>query len=209
MGTQLTRWDGMIAMVTGALLLVWWIPVATLLPTLDPTVEILDIVEDALWMPLNVAGMVAAILLPGVLVSFYLAQKGTISKAGQVGFYLSLLGAVMFAWAQSEQTLMWPRLAAEAPELVDFEFFLLGELRFDVLYWPSYVFLGIGLFLFGRSTASAGVFHRWAGHLLWFGGITFGLSGIAFGLRFLAVLAFGSALIWMGYLQWRDRASAW
>ena len=209
MGTQLTRWDGMIGMVTGALLLVWWIPVATLLPTLDPTVEILDIVDKAAWLPLNLAGMIAAILLPGVLVSFYLAQKGVISKVGQVGFYLSLLGAVMFAWVQSEQTLVLPRMVQEAPELIDFDFVLLGELRFDVFYWPSYALLGIGLLLFGRSTVSAGVFPLWAGRMLWFGGLIFGFSGIAIGLRFVAVLLFGSALIWMGYLQWRDRQAAW
>ena len=92
MGTQLIRWDGMISMVTGGLLVVWWILVATLFPTLDPTVGMVDIVGESTWLPFSVPGAVAAILLPGVIVSLYMAQKGMVSKAGQVGFYLSLVG---------------------------------------------------------------------------------------------------------------------
>ena len=144
-----------------------------------------------------------------MLVSLYMAQKGLVSKVGQVGFYLSLLGAVMFAWAQIEQTLVWPRFVEEAPDLVDYSLPLLGELRFDVIYWPAHILMAVGLFLFGRSTVKAGVFPRWAGHLLWIGGLTFGISGIVLGLRFLAVLIFGPALIWMGFLQWRDREAGY
>ena len=209
MGTQLIRWDGMISMVTGGLLLVWWILVATLLTTLDPTIGLLDIVGESAWLPFSLPGMVAAILLPGVIVSLYMAQKGMVSKVGQVGFYLTLLGSVLFAWVQIEQTLVWPRIVEEAPQLVDYNLPLLGDIRFDVIYWPAHVLLGVGLLLFGRATAKAGVFPRWAGHLLWFGGLTFGISGIVFGLRFLSIIMFGPALIWMGYLQWRDRGAAY
>ena len=209
MGTQLIRWDGMISMVTGGLLMVWWIMVATLLPTLDPTVGLLDIVEESAWLPFSLPGMVAAILLPGVIVSLYMAQKGMVSKSGQVGFYLALLGSVMFAWVQVEQTLVWPRIVDEAPQLVDYSLPLLGDIRFDVIYWPAHVLLAVGLLLFGRSTAKAGVFPKWAGHLLWFGGLTFGISGIVMGLRFLSIVTFGPALIWMGYLQWRDRGAGY
>ena len=209
MGTQLIRWDGMISMVTGGLLVVWWILVATLFPTLDPTVGMVDIVGESTWLPFSVPGAVAAILLPGVIVSLYMAQKGMVSKAGQVGFYLSLLGSVMFAWVQLEQTFVWPRIVEEAPNLVDYSFPLLGNNQFDFIYWPAHLLLAVGLFLFGQATVKAGVFPRWAGHLLWFGGLTFGISGIVLGLRFLSIITFGPALIWMGFLQWRDRGAAY
>ncbi len=209
MGTQLIRWDGMIGMITGVLLLVWWILVSTLVPSIDPTVELLDVVGKSAWLPFSLPGMVAAILLPGVIVSLYFPQKGMVSKVGQAGFYLSLLGAVMFAWVQTEQTLLWPRLVEEAPHLVDYNLPLIGDVRLDFIYWPAHLLLAIGLLLFGRATAKAGVFPRWAGHLLWVGGLMFGISGIVLGLRFLAVLTLGPALIWMGYLQWRDRGTAY
>lgn len=209
MGTQLIRWDGMISMVTGGLLVVWWILVATLFPTLDPTVGMVDIVGESTWLPFSLPGAVAAILLPGVIVSLYMAQKGMVSKAGQVGFYLSLVGSVMFAWVQLEQTFVWPRIVEEAPNLVDYSFPLLGNNQFDFIYWPAHLLLAVGLFLFGQATVKAGVFPRWAGHLLWFGGLTFGISGIVLGLRFLSIITFGSALIWMGFLQWRDRGAAY
>ncbi len=205
MGTQLIRWDGMIAIVTGVLLLVWWILVATLLPTLDPTVGLLDIVGESAWGIYSLPGMVAAILLPGVITSLYLAQKGLVSRVGQVGFYLSLTGSVMFAWVQIEQTLIWPKIVEDAPHLLDYTIPLIGEVRLDAIYWPAHIFMGIGFLLFGFATAKSGAFPRWAGHLLWFGGLTFGLSGIVLGLRFLSILAFAPALIWMGYCQWRDR----
>ncbi len=209
MGTQLIRWDGMISMVTGGLLVVWWILVATLFPTLDPTVGMVDIVGESTWLPFSVPGAVAAILLPGVIVSLYMAQKGMVSKAGQVGFYLSLVGSVMFAWVQLEQTFIWPRIVEEAPNLVDYSFPLLGNNQFDFIYWPAHLLLAVGLLLFGRATVKAGVFPRWAGHLLWFGGLTFGISGIVLGLRFLSIITLGPALIWMGFLQWRDRGAAY
>ena len=209
MGTQLIRWDGMISMVTGGLLVVWWILVATLFPTLDPTVGMVDIVGESTWLPFSVPGAVAAILLPGVIVSLYMAQKGMVSKAGQVGFYLSLVGSVMFAWVQIEQTFVWPRIVEEAPNLVDYSFPLLGNNQFDFIYWPAHLLLAVGLFMFGQATVKAGVFPRWAGHLLWFGGLTFGISGIVLGLRFLSIITFGPALIWMGFLQWRDRGAAY
>ena len=209
MGTQLIRWDGLIGMVTGALLLVWWIPVSTLLPRLNASVDLLEMVGKSTWQPFNVPGMVAAILLPGVIVSLYIAQKGMISKVGQVGFYLSLLGTVMFAWVQIEQTLVWPKLVEEAPHLVDFNGPMFRDIPFAVIYWSGHGLLGIGLFLFGRSTLNGRVFPRWAGHLFWFGGLIFGISGPLPWLRFLGILALGPALIWMGYLQWRDRGTAY
>ncbi|MYB49503.1 MAG: hypothetical protein F4X72_09630 [Dehalococcoidia bacterium] len=209
MGTQLIRWDGMISMVTGGLLVVWWILVATLFPTLDPTVGMVDIVGESTWLPFSLPGAVAAILLPGVIVSLYMAQKGMVSKAGQVGFYLSLVGSVMFAWVQIEQTFVWPRIVEEAPNLVDYSFPILGNNQFDFIYWPAHLLLAVGLFLFGQATVKAGVFPRWTGHLLWFGGLTFGISGIVLGLRFLSIITFGPALIWMGFLQWRDRGAAY
>ena len=209
MGTQLIRWDGMISMVTGGLLVVWWILVATLFPTIDPTVGMVDIVGESTWLPFSLPGAVAAILLPGVIVSLYMAQKGMVSKAGQVGFYLSLVGSVMFAWVQLEQTFVWPRIVEEAPNLVDYSFPLLGNNQFDFIYWPAHLLLAVGLLLFGRATVKAGVFPRWAGHLLWFGGLTFGISGIVLGLRFLSIITLGPALIWMGFLQWRDRGAAY
>ncbi len=209
MGTQLIRWDGMISMVTGGLLLVWWILVATLFPTLDPTVGMVDIVGESAWLPFSLPGAVAAILLPGVIVSLYMAQKGMVSRVGQVGFYLSLLGSVMFAWVQIEQTFVWPRIMEEAPNLEYYSFPLLGNNQFDFIYWPAHLLLAVGLFLFGQATARAGVFPRWAGHLLWFGGLTFGISGIVLGLRFLSIITLGPALIWMGFLQWRDRGAAY
>lgn len=209
MGTQLIRWDGMIAMVTGGLLVLWWVLVTTMLSTIDPTFDLLDLTESSVWLPFSLPGMVAAFLLPGVLVSFYIAQKGMVSKSGQIGFYLAFIGAVMFAWVQAEQTLVWPRIVEEAPDLVDYSLPLVGDLRFDIIYWPSHILLAVGMFLFGRSTAKAGVFPRWAGHLLWLGGFTFGISGIVLGLRFLAVAILGPALLWMGFLQWRDREAAY
>ena len=209
MGTQLIRWDGMIAMITGVLLLVWWILVSTLLPGLNAELDLLDLVDKSTWFAFNVPGMVAAILLPGVFVSLYIAQKGVVTKVGQVGFYLSLLGSVIFAWVQLEQTIVWPRLVEEAPQLLDINGPMIRDIPFAVTYLIAHTLLGIGLLLFGRTTLKAGVFPKWAGHLFWFGGLIFGLSGPIPWLRFLAVLALGPALIWMGYLLWRDRGTAY
>lgn len=209
MGTQLTRWDGLMGMVTGGLLLIWWFPVATLVPPLNAGLDLQGMVSNSTWMPYNVPGMMAAILLPAVITSLYVAQKGMISKVGQVGFFLSLLGTVMFAWVQIEQTVVWPRLLEESPALVDFNGPMFRDIPFALTYWSGHGFLGVGLLLFGRATARAGAFPLWAGRLLWLGGLMFGISGVLVWLRFLAILGLAPALMWMGYLQWRDRAAAY
>ena len=209
MGTQLIRWDGMIGMVTGALLIVWWVLVSILLPGLNADLDLLVLVDNSTWFAFNVPGLVAAIFLPGVLVSLYIAQKGIVSKAGQIGFYLSLLGSVIFAWVQLEQTLVWPTLVEGAPQLLDINGPMIRDIPFAATYLSGYALMGVGLFLFGRATLKAGVFPKWAGHLFWFGGLMFGFSGPIPWLRFLAVIALGTALIWMGYLLWRDRAAAY
>lgn len=209
MGTQLIRWDGMIGMIAGVLLLVWWIPVSTILPRLNEELDLLVTVSNSMWFLFNMPGMVAAILLPGVLVSLFIVQKGILSKGGQYGFYLSLLGSVIFVWAQFEQTLVWPKLVEEAPQLLDINGPMIRDIPFAVTYLSAFALLGIGLFLFGRATSKAGVFPKWAGHLLWFGGLMFGFSGPIPWLRFLAVITLGPALIWMGYLLWRDRGTAY
>ncbi len=209
MGTQLIRWDGIIGMATGVLLLVWWIPMSTILPRLNADVDLLGTVGNSMWFIYSVPGMAAAILLPGVLVSLYIVQKGIVSKLGQAGFYLSLLGSVMFAWVQLDQTLIWPKLVEEAPQLVDLNGPMFRDIPFAIVYWSGHLLLGIGLLLFGRTTAKAGVFPKWAGQLFWFGGLMFGLSGPIPWLRFLAVITLGPALIWMGYLLWRDRGTAY
>ena len=162
MGTQLIRWDGMISMVTGGLLLVWWILVASLVPSIDPTVELLDVVSKSAWLPFSLPGMVASILLPGVIVSLYFAQKGMVSKVGQAGFYLSLLGAVMFRVGADRAD---PRLAQDwwkkrhTSWTTAYRYLAMSS--FDFIYWPAHLLLGIGLLLFGRATVKAGVFPRW------------------------------------------------
>jgi|GEM_PF-949875 hypothetical protein len=209
MGAQLTRWDGLIAMVTGVLLMLWWLLVTTLLPSLEVEVDLAVLVGESAWVPYSLLGMVGTILLPGVIVSLYVYQKGTMTTVGQVGFYLSLLGTVMFAWVQIQQTLVWPVLLDEAPQLVDNSGPLFGDALFATVYWSAHGIMGIGFILFGRATARGRAFPRWAGILLAFGGAVVGLSGLVLAMRFVGVLALGPALIWMGFLQWRDRGAGY
>lgn len=205
MGAQLTRWDGLIAMVTGVLLILWWLLVTTLLSSFEVEVDLAALVGESAWVPYSLLGMVGAILLPGVIVSLYVYQKGTMTTVGQVGFYLSLLGTVMFAWVQIEQTLVWPILVDQAPQLVDFSGPMFGDALFATIYWVAHGSISVGFILFGRATARARAFPRWAGILLAFGGPVMGLGGLVLAMRFVGVLALGTALVWIGFLQWRDR----
>lgn len=209
MGTQLTRWDGLIAILTGSLLLLWWFPVLTLLPDLNAGVDLAELASNSTWALYNAPGAVAAVLLPGVIVSLYMCQKPVMTKAGQVGFYLSLVGAVIFAWVQLEQTLVWPPLIAESPDLLKLGGAMFRDLPFAAVYWSGHGLMGIGLALFGRTTSRIRVFPRWAGLLMAFGGLGVSVPIVVPWIRIIGVLMLGPALIWMGYILWRDRATAY
>lgn len=209
MGTQLTRWDGLIASLTGALLLLWWFPVLTLLPDLNDGVDLVEMVSNSTWALYNAPGAVAAVLLPGVIVSLYMCQKPVMTKVGQIGFYLSLVGAVIFAWVQLEQTLVWPPLLAESPDLLKLGGAMFRDLPFAAVYWSGHALMGIGLALFGRTTSRIKVFPRWAGLLMAFGGLGVSVPIVVPWIRIIGVLMLGPALIWMGYILWRDRATAY
>ncbi len=209
MGTQLTRWDGLIAIATGVLLMLWWLLVTTLLPSLEVEVDLAALAGESAWAPYSALGMVGAILLPGVIVSLYVYQKGTMTTVGQVGFYLSLLGTVMFAWVQAEQTLVWPVLVDEAPHLVDFSGPMFGDALFAAVYWSAHGIVSVGFILFGRAMVRARVFPKWAGILLAFGGAVLGIGGLVLAMRLIGVFALGAALVWTGFLQWRDRHASY
>lgn len=208
MGTQLTRWDGFITIATGVLLFLWWLLVATLLPPVAVDVNWGTIVANDTWAPYSLLGAVGTVLLPIVIVSVYISQKGGMAKLGRVGLYFSLVGAIIFAWVQLEQTLVWPVLLEEAPELVDFDGPMFGDTLFAYVYWLSHATLGIGLLLFGVATVRAKVFPRWAGIFLAFGGPVVGFSAFILATRFVGVLALTVSFVWIGYLQWRDRGAA-
>ncbi len=208
MGTQLTRWDGLVTIATGILLFLWWMLVTTLLPSLAVEVDLAAIVRNDAWVLYSLLGAVGTVLLPIVIVSVYIAQTGKMATLGRIGLYLSLVGAVAFAWVQIDQTLVWPVLLEEAPELVDLHGPMFGDALFASVYWLSHAALGIGLLLLGVATARAKVFPRWAGILLAFGGPVVGAGAFILAMRFVGILALTISLVWIGYLQWRDRGAA-
>lgn len=209
MGTQLTRWDGLVVGLTGALLLIWWLPVSTLVPDLNARGDLTVMVDNSTWALYNAPGAVAAVLLPGVIVGLYVCQKPVMTKVGQVGFYLALVGAVIFAWVQLEQTLVWPTLLAESPGLLELSGAMFASPPFAAVYWVGHGMMGVGFALFGRTTSRLRVFPRWAGLLMAFGGLGLCIPIVIPWIRILGVLMLGPALMWMGYILWRDRLTAY
>ena len=209
MGTQLTRWDGLIAGLTGALLLIWWLPVLTLLPDLNARWDLAAMVDNSTWALYNAPGAIAAVLLPWVIVGLYVCQKPVMTKVGRVGFYLSLIGAVIFAWVQLEQTLVWPTLLAESPDLLELGGAMFASPPFAAVFWAGHGMMGIGLAMFGRAASRLRVFPRWAGLLMAFGGLGLSIPIVIPWIRIIGVLMLGPALMWMGYILWRDRLTAY
>ena len=200
MTPRLLRLSGSVTIATGALLILWWGLMGTMAPSGGDNL-LLEMVRHPNWTLINALGSAHAVLLPLALVGLYACQVEKVGTLGLVGFVLAFLGAVLTAWIQVEETLVWPLLATHAPTLVDMK----GPMFSDPAFFGTYVLMGVlfipGALIFGIAAARARVLPRWGAILLAVGAPLFGIGGLFFVVRTVGALLFTAALVWLGYAQ--------
>jgi hypothetical protein len=202
MKQRLLRWSGLVTISTGVLLILWWGLMGTMVPSGGDNV-LLEMVRNSNWVIINALGSIHAVLLPLALIGLYARQVEEVGALGLVGFVLAFLGAVLTAWIQVEETLLWPLLAAHAPDLVDMK----GPMFADTAFFATYILMGAffipGSLILGVATARAKVLPRWGAILLAVGAPLFGIGGLFLVVRTIGALLFTAALIWLGVAQWK------
>jgi hypothetical protein len=191
--SNLMRWGGLAALVGGALLVV-----VNILESLFFGSQ-LDIaaVTSSTWIILEVAFLVAEILIILGLVVLYARQSEQVGTLGLIAFLVALTGTVLVAGIDWSAAFFAPWLAGIAPPgLLDAE----PTGTFVAGIFLSLVLTALGWLLFGVASLQAGVLPRGAAVLLMVGAVLMLVMSIL-EIPF-DVVVFGVALSWMGYALW-------
>lgn len=203
---SLVKLSGVVTIVSGVLLLLWWGLMVIPMPAPGSKTLLLDMVTHRAWVPLNAVGSFATMLLPLALVGLYAMQSDRFGMLGMLGFLLSFLGSLLYMWIQVDETVLWPLLAAHTPELVDMD----GPMFADPVFSATYVLMGAlyipGVIAFGIAMFRARLLPRAGVVLFALGAAVFGIGGPLFVVRTLGVILQAAGLVWLGRAQWK-RAS--
>lgn len=101
------------------------------------------------WLLIESADVVGELGILAALVAVHRSQREGVGPVGRAGFWLSAVGAVLFA----ASTLMWLLPPADGVVL-------------DILFNGALLSWLVGLPLLGAGTVQAGVLPRWCGWLL-------------------------------------------
>ena len=181
--SDLIRWGGLAAMLSGALV------IAMMLLT--------GLVAEGFFYLLILAFLLLAVALPGL----HAQQAGRSGLMGRIGFVVTLIGAVAIAVLS----------AAVAVAENFFGFDPEGSAVIGIVFLVFLAFI-VGLMLFGIATIRAGVLPRGAAWLLVLGlplalvidlltGAFFEEEATPWGF-YIGSLAFAVGLIWLGYAAW-------
>lgn len=198
---SLTRWTGPLAMFAALLLLVLGVLPWLLLPAGRPVVE--WVLDDA-WLILSVPAFVLALLLPLALTGLYAGQVEETGLLGLLGFVVAFLGLLLLAAFQFDLAFVWPTLAAQAPELIDFSGPMFRDPPFSVVHSVMGPLHTLGFVLFGVATFRGRVFPRSCAVLFTIGMVlSAGILLPPLIIRAIGAVPAAVAFVWMGYTLWR------
>ncbi|WP_455382289.1 hypothetical protein [Salinispira pacifica] len=191
--------------LSGLLLIIWWLLLGlTLLPGGSGR-SFAAMVLTPGWVPINVIGLVATLLLAIGLSGFLARQAERPGTLGFLGAIVSIAGVVLFGALQFDETFVWPLLAVHAPQLMEpggpmFTNgpFLSVYLIMGVLFAGGFVLLAVHLI---RLKSHPLVLEL----LLLVGAVLFaGGTLVPVFVRTVGVLLLGASLMWWG-LRGRGR----
>jgi hypothetical protein len=158
-----------------------------------------DATQHSLWIPGQLMHVIGAMFIPFGLLGLYAAQRRQTGRLGLVGFALALVGTALFLTDGLIALIIFPAVAARAPELLAPD----GALnRGSVL--AAFVAIAatnmIGYVIFGLATLRAGLFPRGAAILWLIGAVLFNLPPGPLPMVVLATggVLWGVSAIWLG-----------
>lgn len=200
-----TQWSGYFNIASGILMFLFWYLYAILLPYGQLSTTLSMLVLNKNWTFVNILGSLGALLGIVGLVGLFISTGDKLGKFATLGFIIALIGSILMFIALMRDTLLWPILAEHNPNLLDFS----GPIYTSKTFLPFFIFSGViytlGNVIFGLAIANSGLYPVWAGHLLAWGALLFGL-GAAFGewqviIRSIGITALSISLVWLGYLM--------
>jgi uncharacterized membrane protein len=205
----LLRWSGLAAIVAGVLEALFAVldfllfpPSQSFIPT--SAMSFSQQAATNAWLIEQVVNWVAKVFLLWALVGLYSRQAKEAGALGFIAFLLAFVGVALVFGTIWGFFILAPGLARAAPAFLDSpvtQFSLLPGLVGVIL---PFALALVGILLFGLASLRAKVFPRWAAVLLIVAPLLQVVKGFI-GLPFVADLAFGAGLVWMGYTLWSEK----
>jgi hypothetical protein len=204
----LLRWSGLAAIVAGTLEALNAVMDFLLFPPRQSLVHasVMSFSQQAVtnaWAIQQTVNWVAKVFLLWALVGLYSRQSNEAGVLGFIAFLLSFVGIALVFGAIFGYFLLAPDLARVAPAFLDggpTQLSLVGLLAFILPFLVAQV----GILLFGVASWRAKVFPRWAAALFILTPLLFVVDSFI-NLPFIADIAFGVGLVWMGYTLWAEQ----
>ena len=197
---KLIKLGGTLNILTGVLLVLWWLLMGLLLPQAAAKDNFDIIVTHSNWIPINLIGFVAVQMWSLSFFFIFLVKSDKIKIRGIVGFILGEIGIVWYACIQYYETFIWPVVGRQYPEMVKIEGALVfGDTTVLIPLMLSGVFLGLGYILICIDLFKEKIFSKGVIWMLLIGALLFG-NGIVIGIRTIGLILFVIAFIKIGFV---------
>ena len=205
MGDNFLHISGLINVIAGVTLIVYWYAFALFLPYRKLSTTLSILVKNRNWTWINGLGVFGA--LSGLLgqAGIYVIQAANTNLYASFGFYIASAGTTLLIGTMLWETILWPILVKHEETLLDFQ----GPIYTSKTFFPFFIVAGLiyslGYILVGIGIVQADVLPRAAGYLLAVGAPTFGLGAI-FGkaqgyVRSAGITLMSGGLIWLGLVM--------
>ena len=202
MATYFIDISGILNIIAGVLLLVYWYAFAIFMPYRQLSTTLSILVENRNWTWINTLGVLGALFAllgqPGILA----AQSPGFGWLGLIGFFIASGGTVLLIGTMLWETILWPILVGHDARLLDFQ----GPIYTSRTFLPFFILAGL-IYSLGYILVGVGIMQT--GTLPWYGGLLLAIGAPAFGLgsmfgkyqvypRTLGVTLLSVGLIWLG-----------
>jgi len=197
MASEFIDTAGILNVISGAALLVYWYSYALFMPYRRLSTTLSLLVKNRYWTPINALGVIGA--LAGMLgqTGILVAQMEKVGLLGMIGFLVASVGTTLLIGPMLWETILWPILVSHDETLLDFQ----GPIYRSKTFVPYFILSGLvysaGYVMVGIEIMRAGILPAAGGLLLAVGAPTFGL-GALFGNLQVYVRSVGVTLLSIG-----------
>jgi hypothetical protein len=172
-----------------------------------------EIARTAQWRTAHTFHFIGATFSLLGLVGIYAQARDRLKALGDAGFVVSFIGNAMFLGTGMITAFIWPMLATHAPGTVDLGGAIFSAPVSATAFLLTAVAMTVGYILFGVDLLRTHAYPRVAIVMLVVGAILGMLpphpvTVIPWAAIVLGGVLYGIAMIWLGVLLWRGKASA-
>jgi len=188
--------------VSGILLIIWWILLGISQMISGSGGSLSQIVQSPGWIPINIIGLVASLLLVLGLMRILVEDSTNLGFLGFFGFIICILGVALFASLQFDETFVWPLLATYADSLLEIK----GPMYTNPGFLAAYIIMGIlftlGFIFIAVQSLRKNIFPKIPSILMIIGAPIFG-GGLYVPLmvRTIGLILLGISFIWVGFFK--------